>query len=159
MKIIPLTKGQCAFVSDRDYDRLSAFNWYAVRGSKTWYAARHSLTCEGTPRRTIYMHRQILGLTAGMVTNGDHRDCNGLNNQRGNLRRASVSQNRANQREFHNACGFKGVKKLRGCRRWSARIKVNKTEMYLGSFTSPEMAHHAYAVAARKFFGQFARSK
>lgn len=39
-----------------------------------------------------------------------------------------------------------------------ARIYVDKKEIMLGVFPTPEAAHQAYAEAARKAFGEFARS-
>jgi hypothetical protein len=38
-----------------------------------------------------------------------------------------------------------------------ARITVNRKPLYLGRFATEELAHAAYAKAAAKHFGQFAR--
>lgn len=45
-------------------------------------------------RRRAYLHRVILGAPVGVLV--DHRDGNGLDNRRENLRRASRQQNAAN---------------------------------------------------------------
>jgi hypothetical protein len=88
----------------------------------------------------------------------DHRDGNPFNNRWDNLRRATVSQNNANRRvQRNNACGFKGVR--REWRRWRARISKNGRTCHLGSFATPEEAHTAYVAAARKLYGEFARTE
>jgi hypothetical protein len=88
----------------------------------------------------------------------DHRDGDPSNNRWKNLRRATRSQNCANRRvPRNNSCGLKGVSHDG----WSWRATIHKQgrRHYLGSFSTPEAAHAAYAKAARKLFGEFARTK
>jgi len=87
----------------------------------------------------------------------DHRDGNPSNNRWDNLRRATVSQNNAN-RPMHrnNKCGYKGVTQTPSGR-WRANINKNRQRHHLGIFATPEEAHAAYAEAAGKLFGEFAR--
>jgi len=87
----------------------------------------------------------------------DHRDGNSTNNRRTNLRLASPSQNTANRRPGNNRSGYKGVDFHRRLERWRAVICNKGRRIYLGSFTTPEAAHAAYAAAARELFGEFAR--
>ena len=42
--------------------------------------------------------------------------------------------------------------------RWRAAI-YKKRRMHLGTFSTPKAAHAAYAAAARKLHGKFARTK
>jgi hypothetical protein len=75
-----------------------------------------------------------------------------------NLRHATRSQNQANKRaRADNTSGFKGATfdKRRG--KWLAQIMVNKKHHHLGYFDTAEDAHLAYAAAALKHFGQYAR--
>jgi HNH endonuclease/AP2 domain len=89
----------------------------------------------------------------------DHRDRDPSNNRWDNLRRATVSQNNANRRRpKSNACGFKGVCRLPSGR-WRAIIHKNGRRYELGVFATPEEAHAAYVAAARKLFGEFARTE
>jgi len=93
---------------------------------------------------------------AGVI---DHRDRNPSNNRWDNLRRATVSQNNANRRRHrNNACGFKGVMRL-GAGRWRAGIRKNGRRHHLGVFSTPQAAHAAYVAAARRLFGEFARTE
>lgn len=79
MREIPVKGGYVALVDDSDYERVAAHKWtyLKAKGSLTIYA-RTSIA-----RRTVYMHRFILGEPQGLVV--DHEDGNGLNNQRSNL--------------------------------------------------------------------------
>jgi hypothetical protein len=88
----------------------------------------------------------------------DHRDGNPSNNRWSNLRLATRSQNNANRPlQRNNACGLKGVSQERG--RWRARIDKNGRRRHLGTFPTPKAAHAAYVKAARKLFGEFARTE
>jgi hypothetical protein len=88
----------------------------------------------------------------------DHRDLDPSNNRWANLRRATRSQNNANTRtNRNNACGLKGVSSDGS--RWRATIHKNGRRHHLGKFPTPQAAHAAYAKAARKLFGRFARTE
>lgn len=92
------------------------------------------------------MHRQILGVPKGVQV--DHRNHNGLDNQRGNLQ---------NQRKrLHCSSQFKGVHWLPHCKRWQARILVKGKRLNLGYFTVENDAGVAYQLAAKLHFGEFA---
>jgi hypothetical protein len=90
----------------------------------------------------------------------DHRDGDATNNRWSNLRRASASQNGANRgRSRQNSSGYKGVSLCRRSGRWEAYIRKKRRRMHLGTFDTPEAAHDAYVAAARKLFGEFARTE
>jgi HNH endonuclease len=88
----------------------------------------------------------------------DHRDGDPANNRWANLRSATRSQNSANRRlHRNNACGLKGVSPYGW--RWCATICKNGRIHHLGIFLTPQEAHAAYVKAARKLFGEFARTE
>lgn len=86
----------------------------------------------------------------------DHRDNNPRNDRWLNLREANHFQNMANRRRHKNtASGIKGVYAIGG--RWIAVITANRKRHYLGMFATKEAAGAAYAEAAPRLHGQFAR--
>lgn len=90
----------------------------------------------------------------------DHKDLNGRNNRWDNLREATRAQNMANKAVFKNtATGCKGVSVKVGNRKkpYVVRISPNGKTISLGCFPTLEEATAAYAAAAIKYFGEFAR--
>jgi len=83
-----------AIVDDERYEHLNQWRWHVKPGRRTAYAWRGG-SIEGK-KVQIKMHRYILGLFNGDKGQVDHRDRNGLNNQRDNLRIATRRENRAN---------------------------------------------------------------
>lgn len=156
MKRIPLTQGKFAIVSDADYAFLSQWKWCLHRTKGKEYACRNS---PRPNRRTITMHRVVLERKLGHSRFDlvDHRDTNGLNNQRRNLRSATTSQNHQNRVKSGGRSQFKGVRQQVKGGRWQARIKVNGTDIHLGQFDTARAAARAYNRAAQRHFGKFAR--
>jgi hypothetical protein len=153
-RLIPLTQGKFATVDAADFEWLSEFNWYALKTRHTFYAAR-KITVDGS-KHTILMHREILAAPKGI--NGDHWDCDGLNNRRFNLRIATVRQNACNSRtRSDSTCGFKGVYWEKRYLKWAAQIHFEGHHYHIGYFLSAENAAIAYNIAALEHFGSFAR--
>jgi hypothetical protein len=148
MKQIPLTQGEFALVDDEDFEELSRYKWQVLRNGPRSYAVRKA-------GKQIRMHRQITNAPDGMLV--DHRDGNGLNNQRFNLRVCTAAENARNIRVHKdNKTGFKGVGRSQG--KYRAYIVVAKKFIFLGRFGDPESAARAYDKAAKQHFGQFART-
>jgi hypothetical protein len=88
----------------------------------------------------------------------DHRDGNGLNNQRHNLRICTAKENGRNQRiNSVNTSGYKGVSWKKDQHKWLSQIIVDNRAYNLGTFVCPLRAAKAYNDAAEKYFGEFAR--
>lgn len=88
----------------------------------------------------------------------DHKDMNRSNNKLENLRIASTQEQRFNSRKYTtNKSGHKGVSCYKKTSKWQAQIQVNKKQIFLGIYETPEEAHAAYCGAAKKYHGEFAR--
>jgi len=103
------------------------------------------------------MHREILGLTDSKIQ-VDHKDGNTLDNQRRNLRTATVAKNQQNrQKRVRCSSKFKGVCWHKGTSKWLARITPpDQKQALLGSYDDEETAAKAYNEAAKRLFGEFA---
>lgn len=101
------------------------------------------------------MHRQVLGVT-DPKTKVDHRDGDGLNNCRSNLRRSTHQQNMYNQRKhgLNTSSRFKGVNIFKS--QWQSRITANGLRIFLGYFPTEEQAAKAYNRAALRYHKSFA---
>jgi hypothetical protein len=109
------------------------------------------------------VHREVLGLKQDDPRKGDHRFHRTLDNRKivdgkVNLRIATVGQNSMNSRRHRdNRSGFKGVSFHKGSGKWQARIRKNGTQIFLGTYETPETAYAAYCDAANTHHGEFAR--
>lgn len=138
-------------VDDEDFDRLNSWKWWVAKRCNTFYAGRSVWVPE---RKVVYMHREILGITDSKIEI-DHKDRNGLNNQRDNLRESTKRQNGCNKKSRQNSSSkYLGVSLWRG--RWRATIKNNKKQVWLGFHPTEENAALAYNSAAIKIHGEFA---
>lgn len=147
---IPI-KGAVALIDEADLDMIRGFNWALRVQGTSRYAIGHR------NNRTVFMHRLILRPPAGLLT--DHRNRNGLNNRRINLRACTPADNARNTSlPVTNTSGFKGVYAAapRYTKRWTAGIRVNRKTNWLGYFASAEEAAVAYDAAAIRLHGEFA---
>jgi len=151
MRLISLTQGKFAQVDDEDFERLSQFKWHALKHRNRWYARR--VTWDGEKQHGSYMHCDVMG-----VKGLDHRDNDGLNNQKSNLRRATDTQNKQSKRNRPEVCSsqFRGVDFDTVHKKWRARVCLHKKLIHLGRFHNEEDAARAYDTAARLHFGEFA---
>jgi len=154
MKTIPLTQNKFALVDDADFVELSKHKWHAHKNQSVFYAASSSPN-KRHGNKIVKMHRHILGLKYGDGVQIDHRDGNGLNNQKSNLRICTYKENQMNRRKARGSSRYKGVYWCDRDKRWMAKIFYKKA-IYIGSFKSETEAAKAYNQAALKHFGEFA---
>lgn len=138
MRTIPLTQGYEAIVDDEDYGLVMKHKWYTNRVGNHIYAYRNGYS--RTP-----LHRFLMKPPIGFVV--DHKDGNGLNCQRSNMRIATHTQNRIN-RVTHSISGYKGIRQ-----RPNGRWYITS----FGSFDTAEEAARVYDRLAREIYGEFAK--
>lgn len=105
-----------ARVSERDYDSISSYRWYSLRG----YAYAVSAA-------KVAMHRLILDAPPGTIV--DHIDRDPLNNTRENLRFVNPQQSAWNTRARGGVSRYKGVILHKG--RWRAQFGLNGHRYHL----------------------------
>jgi hypothetical protein len=149
-------------VDDADRALLEEGGWHikpcaCVQGQ--FYVAKDSRTWKSGVRGAggyVKLHNVLMSPPAGMVV--DHKNGNGLDNRRENLRVCTRAQNGMNRRRGkNNTSGYKGVHWCASKQRWLARISVNGKQRSLGQYTDPQQAYAAYCAAALELHGEFAR--
>lgn len=152
MKTIQLTQGKVALVDDEDYDFLMQWKWCAfkpLRGNSFYAVSRtrgpHHL------RKQVFMHRLIMNISSGKLI--DHRNRNGLDNQRHNLRECNHSQNNMNKTPFGKS-KYMGVYYDRHLIKMA--IKANGKYIRKGGFKTEDAAAKYYDNLAKIYHGEFA---
>ena len=155
---IPLTQGRVALVDDEDADRvIAAGPWHAYRNKKTWYA-KHTVCVAKGAWQSIPLHRFILG-AGPEAPSIDHINGNGLDNCRKNLRHCTTAENLCNARKRRGTSSrYKGVYLDVASGKWKAQAQVHGRRISLGRFDSEIDAAEAYDAAARRHYGEFART-
>jgi hypothetical protein len=145
---ISLTQGKFALIDEEDFKRVSQHAWCSAKGRSTWYAKSY-FKQNGT-RRSIKLHQFILSPKSGVLI--DHKDQNGLNCRKENLRPATEAQNRMNTMKKLGQTKYKGVAILPNGK-FRAMISYDNNYKYLGSFRTPEEAARVYDAKAREVHG------
>ena len=163
MKEISLANNKgVILVDDEDFEYLNQYSWYIRPNRNTFYAETK------IKQIPIRIHRLILKEYDKKVFI-DHKDRNGLNNQKDNLRKATRTENNRNRaKSKHSKWKYKGVKnvstypsaKKHRChnlkRPWQATIYNNRKRIFLGFFRTEDEAAIAYNNASLELFGEFA---
>ena len=150
-KLIPLTQDKFAIVDAEDYERLNQYKWYASRNKNGDYYAKRM---ERGTRRQIIMHRVITEAASHLLV--DHRNHNGLDNRRSNLRICTKAENVRNQLPHGVSSRYKGVSWSKSHKKYAATIRCNKKSFHLGYFADEIEAAKAYDKKAKELFGEFA---
>lgn len=146
MKLL-LTQGKKAIIDDTDFCLVSAYKFHALKIANTWYAATN---IDGV---RVYLHHLIVGTPRpGFVV--DHRNRNGLDNRRKNLRHVTHAVNVRNQpARSDSKVGFKGVSYNPYNDKYRAYIHVGGVRKNLGSYPTAIQAAKAYDVASLLHYG------
>lgn len=144
-------------IDDDDYQWAKYFKWSAEKRYKGFYVVRNQ------SGHIVRLHRQIMRARAHEDV--DHKDNNGLNNTKDNLRLCSDIQNQQNRVKMiigKSGSKYKGVffrkRRSDGKRgRCFAAITINRARFYLGTFDTDIEAAKEYDSKALYYFKEFAR--
>lgn len=144
------------WVDDEDVDlvRESRWQWFITKTSGPY--ARSTRDREDS----VKAHRLVLGLKRGDPS-VDHKDGDGLNNRKENLRVAGQSCNNGNrttQSREDATSQFKGVGWDKQNKKWKVRVMKDAKEIWLGRFENERDAAMAYDKAALEVFGEYAKT-
>lgn len=154
MKEIPLSgrkgAGLVALVDDEDYPLLSRWSW------SLWRKGYAQASVHG--RCGTKMHWMVMGPAPAPELEIDHKNRNGLDNRRSNLRWVTHQQNTWNATRKPGTSGYLGVSRERRCthRPWKAQIRRDGTVRILGYFASAVEAAIVYDAEAVRLRGDFA---
>jgi len=155
MKEIELTQGKIALVDDEDFEYLNQWKWHIQKSGGTFYAIRTEWLSKDKCV-CVRMHRSILGINTPLIV--DHKDGNGLNNTRNNLRICTISQNQRNRKSSKKGSSkYLGVHFCNTRKKWVTQIQHDNKSKCIGVFTDEKEAANAYNLAALKFHGEFAK--
>jgi hypothetical protein len=145
-----------ALIDDCDFHRISRFRWKvrSIQGKIRTLRYAYAFITINKKQQTLFLHHAIVGKARKPLVI-DHKDRDGLNNQKHNLRKCTRSQNQANRISHRK---FKGVwtRRRKVTRPWRANIQVNGKAINLGNYSTEIEAAKAYNEGALKYFGEFA---
>lgn len=148
MKKIPLTNSdKFAFVDDEDYKKVCKFKLCLANGH-----ARYS-------KKGVYLHVFLFG-EAPDGLEWDHKNRNGLDCRRENLRLATHSENCRNRgkrtgKTRVKQSKFMGVSWYPRLGKWVTKIKIGRKNLHLGYFSEDVDAARVRDSAAFRHFGKF----
>jgi len=156
MKLIQLSQGKFATIDDEDFEKISKHKWFVKKSCSTFYAVTNIPL--GNGKKTIMrMHRYLLGVYDPKIK-VDHKNLDGLCNEKSNLRLCTNAENTRNRRASKSSkSGIKGVSWSKSNNGWHARVTYNGKEIYLGTFNCRFEASNAYDKKCVELFGEFAR--
>lgn len=139
-----------ALIDLADLGKVRQFTWH-IRGHHRRRYAYTNIPGQGATS----MHRLVMDAPPGLEV--DHKNGDGLDNRRSNLRPATHSQNMANRPgDRGTSSRFKGVSLYRCRGNWMAYISIRGRRKTIGYFSTEIEAALIYDEWARKDHGEFA---
>ena len=141
------------YIDYEDFIKCKDVCWCAQYSEKSRTYYIHGKTDSG---ECEYLHRFILGLSNGNNVEVDHKDHDGTNNTKKNLRVGSRAQNAMNMSKFNiTESGHHGVSWNKEINRWMVEIWENKNRRYLGSFSDLDEAIKTRKEAEEKYYKEW----
>jgi hypothetical protein len=136
------------FVDTVDYSDIKKYRWFASSGHTSIYV--QTSTFINRRHSGIYLHSLLMDEKFP-----DHKNGNGLDNRRNNLRTAGPINNARNvSLRKTSKSGYKGVSWSTRRGRWEVRCLGR----FLGYYLDVVIAARVYDTAAIQYFGEFAKT-
>lgn len=153
MKLIT-KNGYEVLIDEEDFEKIKDYTWCGVKSPRSFYVQANKKIGKGKYIH-IKMHRLIMGINNPKIY-VDHKNFNGLDNRKENLRLVTPRQNSMNRRKHRGTRSkYKGVFPT-PYGSFQAMIRVNGILKHLGCFKNPEDASNAYINASKIHFGEYA---
>jgi len=147
---IPLKKGKVLLIDKDDYHKIENASSIIARGR---YVSAIFLT-EGAIKM-VAIQKLVMDTPEGFVV--DHKNRNGFDNRKENLRICTSAENSRNRiANKNNRFGYKGVAEAFNGK-YVAQIGFDGKKYYGGTFDTVIEAAKAYNEMAIKYHGEFAR--
>lgn len=160
MRVSILYQNKEILMDGEDYIQLP--EGFTIKFDKGGYPLIYFYSTELRKETNFRLHRWVLKEPSGLLV--DHINGNVLDSRKSNLRSVTVTQNAQNKKKAKlNHLGkvpsssYKGVCKA-ASGKWQSQIKVKGRSVYLGQFLTEVEAHKAYTLAAKTYFGEYARA-
>lgn len=141
------SKGRVVLISIEDESIILGHAWRIKPNKHTSYVRRYEKS------KDVLLHRVLMSPPPSLFV--DHKNGNGLDNRRENLRLATREQNGMNRlRGKRGKSGFIGV--YPNCGRWRAMVATETKRINIGQFDTPEEAARARDALAVSVYGEFA---
>lgn len=145
-------------IDDDDYELIKDFTWH-IQYDKGNFYARCNTWVDGK-RKSPKMHRMIMGVSNVQYPHVDHKNGNGLDNRKENLRLATIAENSRNVgTNSRSVTGYKGVSLYTKHNRagwYAVRLRKDKKNYFGGYFKDPIEAAKKYDELATLHHGEFA---
>ncbi len=150
-----LIKGHEILIDDADLSIIDGWVWRLHQIKTNTYVRGYQ---KGKwKQKHFYMHRVLLNAQEGEDV--DHRNGNGLDNRRCNIRTCTRTQNNGNMHAVRSKTSpYKGVDFYARTKNWRARITKDGKTHSLGYFDDIEAAAKAYRKKSLELYGEFSNS-
>ena len=142
-----------------DLDRVINFpyTWYAKLNKSIgkYYAYASEYHSETKRCKPIFLHQFIMDANGKTV---DHKDNDGLNNRKSNLRVTLDKNNSTNRRSRNknNSSGYRNVSWSKYYNKWIVQMQIDKKNKLLGKFDDVHEAGKFAEEMRKKYYGEFA---
>jgi hypothetical protein len=157
VKIFFENKSKFGLIDFKDFKLVRNYRWNIIEGKTIDYIITN-IKLENGKQNHKGLHRFLLPDREGLMI--DHKNRNGLDNRRNNIRYCTKSQNSMNSKKILGTSSeYKGVSWCSGKNRWKVTIKLHGKRIKGEKHFRDEIeAAKYYDCIAKEIFGEFSRT-